>query len=25
MGMWVWKTHPKLRHELMEKPVNTRV
>ncbi|HSJ63051.1 MAG TPA: hypothetical protein VK922_03995 [Gemmatimonadaceae bacterium] len=25
MGMWVWATHPKLRHELLEKPVETRV
>jgi hypothetical protein len=25
MGTWVWATHPKLRHELMEKPVKTRV
>jgi hypothetical protein len=25
MGMWVWATHPKLRHELLDKPVKTRV
>lgn len=25
MGKWVWATHPKLRHELLEKPVKTRV
>jgi len=25
MGKWVWSTHPKLRHELLDKPVNTRV
>lgn len=25
MGKWVWATHPKLRHELLDKPVNTRV
>jgi hypothetical protein len=25
MGNWVWATHPKLRHELLEKPVETRL
>jgi hypothetical protein len=25
MGAWVWKTHPQLRHELIEMPVQTRV
>ena len=25
MGTWVWATHPKLRHELLDKPVKTRV